>query len=230
MIQSVFGTEANLTLVRVTGCGGPARFLEAEGFKSITVRMHAQQDRRDLSHQPGRGGAGVGDKKPGEKHPEREHVRQFLQLNRVTTATVDVSWNEVINAYGQSEIEDGISVYKSSNAVIHDNYLQGGSRDTTTGRTREPASSCPTTEGTTTAHIPTRSCLGRTRASASSPGTTTRSRATASSPAAGCVTASQPCRPPTSESSCGTSTGIRPGPTTAPREHHWVDACAPAST
>ena len=127
MIQSVVGTEANLTLVRVTGYGGSARFLEAEGFKSITVRNCTLNKTGGIYLISPVEGARVSVTRNRARNIQRGNtIRQFLQLNRVTTATVDVSWNEVINAYGQSEIEDGISVYKSSNAVVHDNYLQGG--------------------------------------------------------------------------------------------------------
>jgi hypothetical protein len=91
----------NCTIYRTGGI----YFLGADPAASIVVRKNAMRNIQ---------GDGSGNK------------RQFLQFNKVTTAMVEVSWNEVINVYGQSAIEDGISVYKSSNVVIHDNYLQGG--------------------------------------------------------------------------------------------------------
>ena len=43
----------------------------------------------------------------------------------MTTAAIDVSWNEVINVFGQSRVEDNVSVFESAFAKIHDNYIQG---------------------------------------------------------------------------------------------------------
>ncbi len=41
------------------------------------------------------------------------------------TATIEVSWNEIVNTFGQSAAEDVISVYQTSFAKIHNNYIRG---------------------------------------------------------------------------------------------------------
>jgi parallel beta-helix repeat protein len=52
--------------------------------------------------------------------------RQFLQLNGVSSATILAEWNEIINTFGQSYSEDVFSVFNTSNAVIRNNYVEGG--------------------------------------------------------------------------------------------------------
>jgi hypothetical protein len=127
LIKVTAGTQANVTLDHVTGRGGPGRFLTAEGFKSITVRNCTLDKTSGIDlRSPVASASVVVTRNRARNMQKGSSLRQFLQFNRVTTATVDVSWNEVINVFGQSGIEDGISVYKSSNVVIHDNYLQGG--------------------------------------------------------------------------------------------------------
>jgi hypothetical protein len=51
--------------------------------------------------------------------------RQFLQVNGLVCPGV-AEWNEIINAFGEAVSEDVFSVYKTSNAVIRNNYIQGG--------------------------------------------------------------------------------------------------------
>lgn len=127
LIQAPIGTRVNLTLVRVTGYGGSGRFLEAEGFKSVTVRNCSLFGTGGIYLISPVEAASVKIVRNRVRNIQGgSTLRQFLQFNRVTTATAEVAWNEVVNRYGQSDIEDGISVYKSSNVVIHDNYLQGG--------------------------------------------------------------------------------------------------------
>lgn len=70
---------------------------------------------------------------------------QFLQLDHVTAVpSIEIAWNEVINAPDKSRVEDNISIYTSSGTPnspidIHDNYIQGAypakpqSRDYTGG-------------------------------------------------------------------------------------------------
>ena len=127
LIEVPAGTQADVTLDHVTGHGGVGRFLRAEGFKSVTIRNCTLDKTGGIDLRSPVASASVTVTRNRARNIQKgAGYRQFLQLNRVTTATVEVSWNEVINVYGQSAIEDGISVYKSSNVVIHDNYLQGG--------------------------------------------------------------------------------------------------------
>lgn len=60
--------------------------------------------------------------------------RQFTQLDHlhVPTGAVEIAWNETINAPFLSRPEDTINIYGlrctvSNPALIHDNYIQGGS-------------------------------------------------------------------------------------------------------
>lgn len=55
-------------------------------------------------------------------------VGNFVQFRVVTNSTIEVSWNEIVNEYNVSNPEDIISVYYTSNAWIHDNYLQHQSK------------------------------------------------------------------------------------------------------
>ena len=47
----------------------------------------------------------------------------FVQFRAVQNATIDVSWNEIVNEYNRSDPEDIISLYHTSNAKVHDNML-----------------------------------------------------------------------------------------------------------
>lgn len=51
-------------------------------------------------------------------------VGNFVQFRQCTSGTIEVSWNEVLNEYGKSWPEDIISLYHTSGAWVHDNYLQ----------------------------------------------------------------------------------------------------------
>jgi hypothetical protein len=54
-------------------------------------------------------------------------VRQFLQFNNIHNAVeVLAEWNQIINEPGKSRSEDIFSVFNTSNAVIRNNYVQGG--------------------------------------------------------------------------------------------------------
>ena len=44
-------------------------------------------------------------------------------------AQIDVSWNEIINTFGQSGVEDVLSMHGAGYAKIHDNYIQGAYPD-----------------------------------------------------------------------------------------------------
>lgn len=63
------------------------------------------------------------------------NLRQFVQLNTISTATIEISWNQVIQTYGQSLVEDNISAFMTSNAYIHDNYIEGSGGNTGSGIT-----------------------------------------------------------------------------------------------
>ena len=126
LIESEIGLASNVTIEGVHAKGGSGRFFVGEGIKSLVVRN---------SEILRTGGIYVLKTQPGgvisvTRNKQRDvqgaaGLRQFLQLNEVTTATIDVSWNEIVNTFGRSRVEDNISIYKSAFAKVHDNYIQG---------------------------------------------------------------------------------------------------------
>jgi hypothetical protein len=62
--------------------------------------------------------------------PAGLHV-QFVQFNKcVDMVATEIGWNQVINEYGQSLVEDNINIYQSNGTsgdriLIHDNYIDG---------------------------------------------------------------------------------------------------------
>ena len=94
-------TVENCTLNRTGGI----YFLIPGSAPSITIRKNRQFNVQ------GDGGA---------------NKRQFLQLNGIQGGTILAEWNEVINTFGQSYSEDVFSVFNTSNAVIRNNYVEGG--------------------------------------------------------------------------------------------------------
>ena len=119
---------ADVTLTRVTGHGGTGRFFTTRGFKAVTIR-NCTIDRTGGIYlvQAATGGSIVvtRNKQRNVQGALGAH-RHFLQLHDVTSvATVDVSWNEIVNVFGQSSVEDVISIYDSAHVSVHDNYIKG---------------------------------------------------------------------------------------------------------
>jgi len=126
LIESAF-LAANVTIDHVFGYGRTGRFFSGRNFKSITIR-NCTIDKSGGIHliTPVAGASVLVTENKQLNVQKGEGLRQFLQLGEVQDATVEISWNEIINEFGKSEVEDVISVYKSAHARIHDNYLQGG--------------------------------------------------------------------------------------------------------
>jgi hypothetical protein len=125
LIQADAG--AQVTLSHVRGNGRAGYFFAASSIKSLIVRNCTIRKA---------GGIYIYEAEPDASISITQNVqrniqtpggpRSFAQFNRVTTATVEVAWNEIVNAFGQSAVEgDLISVYDSAFAKIHDNYIQG---------------------------------------------------------------------------------------------------------
>jgi Right handed beta helix region len=120
---------ANVTLADVTGRSGSdtGRFFTGDAVARLTIRNCTISST---------GGIYVHGAQPNTRITitRNRHVnvkasdgfRSFAQLDGVSTAAIDVSWNEVVNAFGQSRVEDNISLYRTSFAKVHDNYIQGG--------------------------------------------------------------------------------------------------------
>ena len=112
-LRSPDGAQANVTVTGVTGHGGNGRFLVAQGFKSITVRNCTLDKTSGIYLISPVASASVTVARNKARNIQTGYsIRQFVQFNRVTTVSeAIVEWNEVVNEYGQSEIEDGVSVY-----------------------------------------------------------------------------------------------------------------------
>ncbi|MBA2708433.1 MAG: right-handed parallel beta-helix repeat-containing protein [Gemmatimonadaceae bacterium] len=126
LIHSDVGLASNVTLEGVTAKGGSGRFFAGEGIKSLVIRRSTILKT---------GGIYVLKTQPGgvisiTRNRQRDvqgtaGLRQFVQLNQVTTAAVDISWNEIINVFGRSRVEDNINLFRSAFAKVHDNYIHG---------------------------------------------------------------------------------------------------------
>jgi len=67
-----------------------------------------------------------------------DHLVQFVQLGQMRLSNVEIAWNEVINTFGRSRVEDNINLYKTGgtgNAVssrirVHNNFIWGAFPET----------------------------------------------------------------------------------------------------
>jgi chitinase len=66
----------------------------------------------------------------------RSHLVQFVQIGQVNSiSNVEISWNEVINKFGESSVEDNINLFQTGGTTtspikIHDNFIWGGFPET----------------------------------------------------------------------------------------------------
>jgi hypothetical protein len=125
LIQADAG--AQVTLSHIRGNGGSGYFFAASNIKSLTLRnctIHKTSGIYIHEAEPGAAISIIQNRQRNIQTPGGP--RSFAQFDHVTTATIDVSWNEIINDFGHSAVEgDLISVYDSAFAKIHDNYIQG---------------------------------------------------------------------------------------------------------
>jgi hypothetical protein len=131
LIESPYDVPADLTITRSTAMGGNGRFVNAENFKSIAIRNCTIINTGGIKLVGGVEGSSVVVTRNRQRNVQRGPGggdRQFIQFAKVTTATIDVSWNEVVNTYGNSDPEDLVSVYHSAHARVHDNYFQHQSK------------------------------------------------------------------------------------------------------
>jgi hypothetical protein len=127
LIEVAFSAQGNVTVDHVFGYGGNGRFLEAENFKSVTVRNCTIDRTSGIKLAVPAAGASVLITRNKHRNIQRgsSNYGNFVQFAEVQTATVDVSWNEIVNDYNQSEPEDLVSIFKSAHIRLHDNYFQG---------------------------------------------------------------------------------------------------------
>ena len=116
---------ADVRLMHVTAEGGSARFFVSDLIKSLTIRKCTIVRTGGIHIVGAQPSANISITRNAMRNVESPDgsPRQFVQFDKVTTATIDVSWNEVVNSFGQSAAEDVISLYQSAFAKVHDNYI-----------------------------------------------------------------------------------------------------------
>ena len=130
LIDSPFGTGARVTIDHVSLYGGNGRGIEVENFNSLEV-TNCTFDKTSgtyaLNPLPGARVYIARNKVRNIQAGAGGKLAHAFQFNRVQGASsFVVEWNEVINTYGQSAEEDGISLYRSAGSTVRNNYLQGG--------------------------------------------------------------------------------------------------------
>jgi len=130
LIVTNWPLAANVTIRNVKGYGSGGRFFEAEGSKSVTIENCDLENTAGLKFASVQAsGASIVVRRNRVRNVVRDAskgLRQFIQLAEVTSAAVDISWNEVVNEPGKSEVEDVVSIFKSNGVNVHNNYFKGG--------------------------------------------------------------------------------------------------------
>lgn len=118
---------ARVTVEQVTATGGAGRFLAAQNVSALSIRNSTIRRTAGIYVLGAVPEAMISITRNRLRNLQSpDAARSFVQFDKVTTARIDVSWNEVINAYGRSAVDgDLISLYRTAFARIHDNYLQG---------------------------------------------------------------------------------------------------------
>jgi parallel beta-helix repeat protein len=137
LVATTPGLPVDVTMTRVTGYGGTGLFFSSRGFKSVTIQNCTIFRTGGINLvRPTAGGTVVvtRNRQRDVQRDPRGELRHFLQLHDVTgVPAVDVSWNEIVNVFGQSSIEDVISIYRSAHVSVHDNYIKGAYPATSKG-------------------------------------------------------------------------------------------------
>jgi hypothetical protein len=117
----------NVTVRRVRAFGGTGRFFVGENFKSVRIENCTIDRTSGIHLVHGVVGSSVVITKNRHRNvqDQPDGMGNFIQFAEVQNPTVEVSWNENVNDYNQSNPEDLISIYKSRNLNIHNNYFQG---------------------------------------------------------------------------------------------------------
>lgn len=137
LIDAVGSGPVQITLDHLFAYGGDTyqtsgRFLDAEGFQAITVRSCTIENTRGIDLALGVAGCTVLITKNRHRNikgaPAAPPQGNFAQLRAFIPASVEISWNEILNEYDKSEPEDIISLYYVSSCQVHDNFLLHQSR------------------------------------------------------------------------------------------------------
>ncbi len=127
LIHAEPGSE--VTISGVTGRGGAGRFFLGNAVKSARIRNNTLERTAGIYFLSAQADATIVVTRNKQRNlqtpPDLVHS-SFCQFDKVTTAAIDVSWNEVINTFGKSMTSgDMISIYESAFAKVHDNYVEG---------------------------------------------------------------------------------------------------------
>jgi chitinase len=125
--KPALGTD--VTLRRVRALGGAGRFFVAEGFKSVRIENCTIVKTTGIELAGGAVGSSVVITRNRHTNVQGPSLigpfpGNFVQFRWVQDATIDVSWNEVINEYNASDPEDLVSIFKSAHVRLHDNYFR----------------------------------------------------------------------------------------------------------
>jgi hypothetical protein len=117
---------SRLTLRDVTAQGGTGRFVAASMVATLAVYNSTVIRTSGIYVHGTTPGASITVARNRARSLQSPGFKSsFLQLDKVSTARIDVAWNEVINVFGKSSTEDIISLHRTSFARVHDNYIQG---------------------------------------------------------------------------------------------------------
>jgi hypothetical protein len=131
LVDAVPGGAVTVTLDRVFALGGASystsgRFFQAYDFRSVVIRNSTIANTRGIELTYGESGSSVLITRNRHRNIQgngASPVGNFVQFREVQNATIEVSWNEIVNEYDRSNPEDVISLYHTSNAFVHDNML-----------------------------------------------------------------------------------------------------------
>ncbi len=119
---------AQVTIERVTGNGGEGRFVWGNRVKSAVIRNCTMNGTSGIYFHEETAPASIvvtRNKGRNVQTPSGDPHASWIQFDKVN-GTMETSWNELINVFGQSESSgDMISIFESSSGRIHNNYVQG---------------------------------------------------------------------------------------------------------
>lgn len=123
------GVPVDVTVRRVVGQGGAGLFFTALGFASVRIESSTVDKTGGIYLVSPRAGATVVVTRNSQRNVQkgpRGELRHFVQLHDATSlASADISWNEIVNDFGESSVEDVISIYNSARVSVHDNFVKG---------------------------------------------------------------------------------------------------------
>jgi chitinase len=131
LIDAAAAGAVQVTVDHVVAYGGgtyrtSGRFFQASDFKSIRISNCTIENTLGIELAGGVAGSSVVITRNKHRNIQgngTDPVGNFVQFRVVQDATIDVSWNEIVNEYNKSDPEDIISLYHTSNARVHDNML-----------------------------------------------------------------------------------------------------------